>query len=400
MRKAVIAGTGITRFGKFLDCTLRSLAEDAVGQALNDADTTGDEIGMVFFGNAAGGLLTGQECVRGQVSLRHTGLLGKPIVNVENACASSSTAFHLARMAIVSGQCDVALAIGAEKMSNEDRSVPLKALEAAADQEELTALKQRIAPAGGGTGSVFMDLYANLARDYMDQTGISAEDYARVSVKQRKAGALNPIAQYRKAVTLEEVLESRVIAAPLTLMMCSPIGDGAAALVLMSEDYARRKAIEPVQILACALRSGEGDDAEAPAVAQAASAAAYEEAGVGPDDLSVVEIHDAAAPAEFILCEQLGLCAPGEAADLLDSGDTELGGRMPINPSGGLISKGHPIGATGAAQLVELADQMRGRAGARQRQDARFALAENGGGWIGNDAAAAVVTILAANVHH
>ncbi len=165
MRKAVIAGTGITRFGKFLDCTLRSLAEDAVGQALNDADTTGDEIGMVFFGNAAGGLLTGQECVRGQVSLRHTGLLGKPIVNVENACASSSTAFHLARMAIVSGQCDVALAIGAEKMSNEDRSVPLKALEAAADQEELTALKQRIAPSGGGTGSVFMDLYANLARD-------------------------------------------------------------------------------------------------------------------------------------------------------------------------------------------------------------------------------------------
>jgi acetyl-CoA acetyltransferase len=273
-------------------------------------------------------------------------------------------------------------------------------LEAAADQEELTALKRRIAPGGTGTGSVFMDLYADLARDYMDKTGISADDYAKISVKQRKAGALNPIAQYRKAVTLEEVLNSRVIAAPLTLMMCSPIGDGAAALVLMSEDYARRKAIEPVQILACELRSGEGDDPEATPAAQAASEAAYDAAGVGPEDLSVVEIHDAAAPAEFMLSEQLDFCAPGEAVDLLESGETELGGRMPINPSGGLISKGHPIGATGAAQLVELADQMRGRAGPRQRENARFALAENGGGWIGNDAAAAAVTILAANVHH
>ncbi|MBT3173104.1 MAG: thiolase family protein, partial [Rhodospirillaceae bacterium] len=173
-----------------------------------------------------------------------------------------------------------------------------------------------------------------------------------------------------------------------------------AALVVMSEQAAARREILPVEILACEMRSGQGDDAKTPPVATAASRAAFEAAGVGPEDLSVVELHDAAAPAEFILSEQLGLCAPGEAVALLRSGRTSLGGAMPINPSGGLISKGHPIGATGAAQLVELADQLRGRAGARQAEGARIGLAENGGGWIGHDAAAAVVTILGATTRH
>ena len=241
MRKVMIGGTGMTRFGKFLDTNLRALAAEAATAALADADTTADEVGMVFFGNAAGGLLSAQECVRGQVALRHSGLLGKPIVNVENACASSSTAFHLAVLAVGSGQCDVALAVGAEKMSNEDRSVPIKALEAAADRDEFEELKKRIAPGGAGTGSVFMDLYSSLARDYAEQTGATAADYARVSVKQRRAGALNEKAQFREEVTLEDVLESRMIAEPLTLMMCSSIGDGAGALVLMSEDYAQRQ---------------------------------------------------------------------------------------------------------------------------------------------------------------
>ena len=159
----------------------------------------------------------------------------------ENACASSSTAFHLAVLAVGSGQCDVALAVGAEKMSNEDRSVPIKALEAAADRDEFEELKKRIAPGGAGTGSVFMDLYSSLARDYAEQTGATPADYARVSVKQRRAGALNEKAQFQEEVTLEDVLESRMIAEPLTLMMCSSIGDGAGALVLMSEDYAERK---------------------------------------------------------------------------------------------------------------------------------------------------------------
>ena len=310
MRKVMIGGTGMTRFGKFLDTNLRALAAEAATAALADADTAADEVGMVFFGNAAGGLLGAQECVRGQVALRHTGLLGKPIVNVENACASSSTAFHLAVLAVGSGQCDVALAVGAEKMSNEDRTVPLKALEAAADRDEFEELKKRIAPGGAGTGSVFMDLYSNLARDFAERTGATPADYARVSVKQRRAGALNEKAQFQEAVTVEDVLESRMIAEPLTLMMCSPIGDGAAALVLMSEDYAQRKAVNPVAVLASELRSGQGDDPEAPPVAQAAATAAYETAGLGPEDISVAEIHDAAAPAELMLSEQLGFCRP------------------------------------------------------------------------------------------
>ena len=400
MRKAMIGGTGITPFGKFIDTGLRPLAERAVRDALQDAAIEADDVDMVFFGNAAGGLLTGQECARGQVALRHTGLLGKPIVNVENACASSSTAFHLAHMAVASGRVEVALAVGAEKMSNEDRAKPIKALEAAADLEELAALKARISPDGAGAGSVFMDLYSDVARTYMKSTGASAGDFALVSVKQRHAGALNPIAQFRADVDLAEVLSSRVIAEPLTLLMCSSIGDGAAALVVMSEAAAAKRDIQPVDILACELRSGQGDDPEAPPVATAAAHAAFEAAGLGPEDLHVVELHDAAAPAEFILSEQLGLCPPGEAVALLRSGRTALGGDMPINPSGGLISKGHPIGATGAAQLVELADQLRNRAGPRQRHDARIALAENGGGWIGNDAAAAVITILGAPTRH
>jgi len=400
MREVVIAGTGMTPFGKFLDESVRSLTERAVAAALADADAGVEEVGMIFFGNAAGGLLNGQECARGQVALRHTGLLGRPLVNVENACASSSTAFHLACMAVGAGQCEVALAIGAEKMSNADRALPIKALEAAADQAELTALKARIDPDGTGQGSIFMDYYASQARAYMDRAGARAADLAAVSVKQRHAGALNPNAQFRHDVTEAEVLESRLISAPLTLMMCSSIGDGAAALVVMSADYARRKPVRPVTVRACELRSGLPDDAEAPAAAEVAAEAAYEAAGLGPEDIQVAEIHDAAAPAEFITSEQLGFCAPGEAVGLLRSGRTALGGDLPINPSGGLISRGHPIGATGAAQLVELADQLRGRAGKRQRAGARIALAENVGGLVGRDTASAVVTILEAPAAH
>jgi len=400
MDKVMIGGTGITPFGKFMESGVRALAERAVADALKDAAVEIDDVDMVFFGNAAGGLLNGQECVRGQVALRNSGLLGKPIVNVENACASSSTAFRLAHMAVASGSAEVALAIGAEKMSNEDRTKPIKALETATDVEELEALKARISPDSSGTGSVFMDLYSSVARDYMVTSGATAEDFARISVKQRHAGALNPIAQFRADVDIEEVLTSRMIADPITLMMCSSIGDGAAALVVMSEAAAARRNIQPVQILACEIRSGQGDDPDSLPVATAASRGAFEAAGLGPEDLSVVELHDAAAPAELILSEQLGLCAPGEAVSLLYSGRTALGGAMPINPSGGLISKGHPIGATGAAQLVELADQLRGRAGSRQVPGARIGLAENGGGWIGDDAAAAVVTILGATAQH
>jgi acetyl-CoA acetyltransferase len=195
-------------------------------------------------------------------------------------------------------------------------------------------------------------------------------------------------------VTVEDVLASREIAWPLTLLMCSPIGDGAAAVVVCSEDYARNRDIEAVRVRASVLVSGTDRQPGEPGAVERAAQRAFEQAGIGPEELDVVELHDAAAPAELMTYEELGLCAPGDGPRLLASGDTALGGRLPVNTSGGLLSKGHPIGATGCAQLVELVDQLRGRAGDRQVDGARVALAENGGGFLGTDFAAVVVTVL------
>jgi acetyl-CoA acyltransferase len=411
MRQVVIAGAGMTRFGKFLDRSTRSLAEEAVSTALGDAGSRAEDVEMVFFGNAASGLITGQEMIRGQAALRNTGLLGLPIVNVENACASASTAVHLAWLAVASGQVEVALAVGAEKMTHEDKQRTFKALEAAVDLEELEELEDRFsgtspgADAGSpmalaaeappkGTGrSFFMDVYAHAAHEYMEQSGATPRDFADVAVKSHEHAALNPNAQYRQKITAEEVLMSREIAAPLTLLMCSPIGDGSAALLLCSEDYARRTGADAVRILSSTLVSNPGRAGGA--TAERAAKKAYDLAGVGPEDLDVVELHDAAAPAELALYEELGLSAPGEGHKLLASGATRLGGRVPVNTSGGLLSKGHPVGATGCAQIVELVEQLRGRAGDRQVEGARVALAENGGGFLGDDTAVATVHILA-----
>jgi acetyl-CoA acetyltransferase len=248
------------------------------------------------------------------------------------------------------------------------------------------------APPGSGR-SFFMDIYADMTRQYMQKSGATARDFAEVAVKNHHHGALNPRAQYRNEVTAGEVLESREISPPLTLLMCSPIGDGAAALVLCSEEYAKRVGAETVRVLTSVLLSGQ-DDGDEPATERAAKRA-YEMAGVGPEDLDVVELHDAAAPAELMLYEELGLCEPGDGPELLASGTTQLGGRLPVNTSGGLLSKGHPIGATGCGQLVELVEQLRGRADQRQVEGARVALAENGGGFLGTDPAAVAVHILA-----
>jgi acetyl-CoA acetyltransferase len=232
----------------------------------------------------------------------------------------------------------------------------------------------------------------------MERSGASVEDFAEVAVKNHHHGALNPRAQYRDEISVAEVLASREISWPLTLLMCSPIGDGAAAVVVGSDEHARRvgagTAPVGVRVRASALVSGtDREHGEAAGVERAAQRA-YEQAGVGPDELDVVELHDAAAPAELILYEELGFCAPGDGPKLLASGDTALGGRMPVNTSGGLLSKGHPIGATGCGQIVELVDQLRGRAGDRQVEGARVALAQNAGGVLGADFAAMVVTVL------
>jgi acetyl-CoA acyltransferase len=336
-----------------------------------------------------------------------------PMVNVENACASASSAFYLACMAVGSGAVDVALAVGSEKLTHEDRARSFAAIGTAVDQQQVAELQQWASsgsagsplpeqadslPAEGRDGaagkrSFFMDIYAANSRAYMKRSGATQQDFAEVAVKSHRHAALNPYAQYRAEVTVEDVLASREIAPPLTLLMCSPIGDGAAALVVCSPDAARRLGAR-VRVRACALVSGRDHGPGEPGAVERASRAAYEQAGVGPGDLDVVELHDAAAPAELMTYEELGLCGKGEGPALLASGATRLGGRTPVNPSGGLLSKGHPIGATGCAQLVELTDQLRGRCGQRQVAGASVALAQNGGGFLGTDAAAMVVTLL------
>lgn len=415
MRDVYIAGAAMTCFGKFPDTTIRALAEEATRGALHDAGVEAADIGMVFFSNAVAGLLTNQEMIRGQVALRHTGLLGVPMVNVENACASASSAFYLACMAVGSGAADVALAIGSEKLTHEDRSRSFAAIGTAVDQLQVAELQQWASPrsagsplpeqadslpaeagggaAAGGKRSFFMDIYAANSRAYMESSGATRQDFAQVAVKSHRYAALNPYAQYRSEVTVEDVLASREIAPPLTLLMCSPIGDGAAAMVVCSADAARRLGAR-VRVRACALVSGRDRWPGEPGAVERAAQAAYEESGVGPRDLDVVELHDAAAPAELMAYEELGLCGEGEGPALLASGATGPGGRIPVNTSGGLLSKGHPIGATGCAQLVELSDQLRGRCGQRQVNGARVALAQNGGGFLGTDAAAMVVTVL------
>jgi acetyl-CoA acetyltransferase len=320
-------------------------------------------------------------------------LAGLPIVNVENACASGSTAFNGAWRAVASGEVEVAVAVGAEKLTHEDKTRSFAALGAAVDQEALPEIRERLygsdnIPAGR---SMFMDIYASFAEAYAEKSGATSHDFALVAAKNHDHGALNPKAQYRNRVTPEEVLSSRQISGPLTLLMCSPIGDGAAALILVSEDMYKRLEVAPVKVAASILASGNPEDI--PPVVRAARRA-YAASGIGPEDIDVVELHDAAAPAELIAYEDLGLCDEGGGPALLTSGATTLGGRVPVNPSGGLLSRGHPVGATGCAQLVELTSQLRGECGSRQVAGARVALAENAGGLIGTDPAAASITIL------
>jgi acetyl-CoA acyltransferase len=383
--RIMIRGAGMAPFGRFLDRPLRSLAEEAAGAALKDAGLTADDIDVIFFSNSVAGITTGQEAIRGQTALRGTGLLGKPIFNVENACASGSSAFLLARTGLLAGSWRRALVVGAEKMVHADKSIPFKALAAASDLSEI--------PEGTDTGgkSLFMDLYAERTREYMARSGATQADLAAVVVKNRRHATLNPAAQFRSQVTLEAVLGSGEVAWPLTRFMCSPVSDGAAAIVLDTEAGAANR--PSVEVLTSVIASA--DPAEPADYVARVARLAYEAAGVGPEDIDVVELHDAAAPAELEYSEALGLCPEGGGPDLLRSGATALGGRLPINPGGGLVARGHPVGATGVAQLVEITTQLRGEAGPRQAHGARIGLVQNAGGSVGGATAASAVHILA-----
>ncbi|MFN2376092.1 MAG: thiolase family protein, partial [Candidatus Binatia bacterium] len=390
---AVVAGVGMTTFGKHMDKGLKALGGEAVVAALTDAGLTADDLQAAYVGNAAAGLITGQESIRGEVVLRGMGIGRIPVVNVENACASASTAFQQAAAMVTAGFYDVVLALGVEKLYHEDKRRTFGAFTGAVDVEALADLMAMLAQGAKKSGSekasegagekrsMFMDIYASAARAHMARYGTRVEHFAAISAKNSYHGSLNPRAQFREVLTVEQVLAAPMVAEPLTRPMCSPIGDGAAAAILVSEKKARELGIRsPVRVITSVLGSGWDRGIDEDGLAELCSRQAYEEAGLGPDDLHVIELHDASAPAELMTYEYLGLCARGDGARLIDEGATRLGGRLPVNTSGGLLRKGHPVGATGIAQIVELTEQLQARTGDRQVEGARIGLAHNGGG--------------------
>jgi acetyl-CoA acetyltransferase len=419
MRNARVVGAGMTRFGKFLDRGLRDLSEEAVRNAIEDTGVEKNEIQAAYVSNSVAGLITGQETIRGQVVLRNTGLMGIPIVNVENACASASTAFHLGWMSVASGQYDCVLALGVEKLSDPDKAKSLRAFNAAVDVSELASIEKRLGRSGEEAKgrSLFMDLYLTMlnfdapadrsAQDFSSeggttssasaqtrkQEGMSREHMALISVKNHYHGSLNPYAQYREEVTVEQVLQNKTVVGPLTILMCSPLGDGAAAVLIASEEFARRKGLKGPRVDASVLVSGRGDDRVMQPSTRRAAAKAYEIAGIGPEDIHIAEVHDAVAPAEIGIYEDLGFCRPGDGPKLVEDRVTWLGGKLPVNTSGGLLARGHPIGATGLGQIVEIIWQLQGKGGKRQVENCKVGLTQNGGGHIGFDAAAMAVHI-------
>ena len=384
MRPVYVLGVGMTKFGKYIEKSLKELSFEATWNAIHDSGVRPSEVEMAFFANAYAGLITGQESIRGQTVFREIGLMGIPIFNIENACASGSSAFHLAHLAVASGKVEVALALGAEKLFCGDLNKSLHALSTSSDLE-----------IEGRMGMLFAGIYSMRVRNHMERYGVTREQLAKVAVKNHDHGALNPYAQYRNRVSVDEVLESRMIADPITLLMTCPMGDGAAAVIVGSEDVLSRIKQPAVRVAATVLQTAKISTIGDRSIVERTAKEAYDEAGIGPKEVSVAELHDAVAPIELLLYEQLGFCKPGESGHWIDEGVTWIGGSLPVNPSGGLSSKGHPAGATGLAQITELVWHLRGEAGERQTEPIpKVALAENGGGNVAGETAAVAVHIL------
>jgi len=408
MSKVYVVGIGMTPCGKMPHQSIKSLTDAAVREALRDAGMEVQDVESAFFSNATQSVLEGQHMIAGQVALRSMGFGNIPIINIENACASGSTAFHLACSQVRSGEVDVALAAGAEKMYHPDRRKMFSVFDGALDVHDTAAIMETLAMLGRGLGdapdeaatagerSVFMDVYAAMAKLHMKLHGSTQRQLAAITSKNHGHSQHNELAQFRNPLSIEDVLAARVISWPLTLPMCAPVSDGAAAAVVVSEAglkrFAGRRAVE---VLASVVMSGSDrayDDYEAH-VCRRAAQKAYRIAGIGPQDVSVAEVHDATAYAELLQTELLGFAEIGQGGWLAERGETTIGGSIPVNPSGGLVSKGHPIGATGLGQIHELVLQLRGAAGVRQVENARIGLAENGGGFIGYEEAVTSVNI-------
>ena len=469
MRDVYVVGVHTIKFGKYLDRGVKWLTAQAVEGVLRDANVDRSALQSVWFSNSAWGLSGYQHCIRGQVALRPLGIDTLPITNVENACASGSTAFHGAWKDVASGMYDVSLAVGAEKLFSPNKysvfagflagtDVELAASEASRIAATMAASPAAVIPTagaasapkpkkkhkqtlrdrlqdlrnmavvgvqlgealgypqlrellsvgrsaggkkggkakkGGADHSPFMDIYAYAAREHMRKYGSTAHQLATIASKNHWHSSLNPNAQYTFEVSPEQVLADRVVAPPLTRAMCAPIVDGSAAAIVMSEEAVKRYGLQAraVRVRASVLGSGQARADDAPDIGERLSKLAYERAGVGPKDIHVVELHDATAFGELHQTEALGFFPKGEGGVHAERGETRIGGRLPVNPSCGLLSRGPPIGASGLAQIHELVTQLRGEAGARQVQGAKLALAENGGGALGKEEAAMCVHV-------
>lgn len=386
-RDIAIVGVGMTPFGKHMDRSLKSLGGQAIDAALADAGLEKSDIDMAFVANSMAAVVTGQVSVIGQSVLRANGFTAIPTFNIDNACASSSSALSLAVQAIRSGAAETVLVLGVEKLMSADRSKAYLALNGAADPDF-------IATAGIDVGkeSIFVAaIYPGRLKRYADAYGLRAETLAQISVKNRANAFTNAIAQYREPISLDDVLKSRQIVGPITALMCAPIGDGASAAILTRKDRTA-KSQRPVWVSASAV--GMGGSTDGVSAIRRVAMRAYQQAGIEPADVDVAEVHDSIAFNELLAYEELGFCEPGAGATLIESGATTLQGRLPVNPSGGLESRGHPVAATGLAQIAELVTQLRGEAGERQVAKAGIALAENAGGFSLDDTAAVAVTIL------
>jgi acetyl-CoA acyltransferase len=383
MRDVVIIGVGMTRFGKFLERSLSDLGREAVWNTVEDAGVPPRDIQIAYVASSLAYQLTELKGTIGQHVLAASGFFGIPIINVENACSSGSTALRNACLEVASGSYDVALALGVEKLFCDNTARSAEAMASGTPYAKF--------------GFMFPALYAMNLKKWMEKYSITQEQFARVAVKNSRNGSLNPNAQFRKPLSLEDVLNSRVIAYPLTLYMCSSMGDGAAAAIVCTRETARKYTAKPlIEVAACELVSGTAifpDQPHEPLETRAARLA-YQKAGIGPEDVDVAEVHDGMAPAELMLYEELGLCEEGGGGRMIDEGKTEITGPVPVNPSGGLAAKGHPVGATGLAQVAEIVWQLRGEAGERQVSNPRVGLTENAGGWVIDDNAACTVTIL------
>lgn len=374
-----IVGAGMIPMGKHRASSYPGLAVPAVLEALRSAGLEPGEVETVVCGHAFGGMLAGQRIVK------DIGIGGVPVINVDNACSGGASALHLAVRDIAEGRADVALAIGVDKLTQfGGGTLPLV-------EEDPEVARGMVMPA----------LYAMRARRYLHERNEGPELLAKVSVKARRNGAANPFAQFRKETTVDEVLASRPIADPLTLLQCCPTGDGAAALVVVSEKKRRQLGLPGARVRASVLHSGKATtgfrDMMTPEITVHSAAEAFEAAGMGAEDIDVVELHDAFSIAELIYYEALGLCERGDSARLLRDGVTAPGGRVVVNPSGGLLAKGHPVGASGTAQAVEAFWHLTDRAGARQVEGAKRALTHvTGGGIAGMDHGSCTIHVLEA----